>query len=117
IAPGMLVSADVRLTRILLSNLISNAWKFTSGTAEAMSEVGCENVNGEDRLFVRDNGVGFDMLYSHKLFGPFQPLHSQSDFPGLGIGLAPVRRIASRHGGRCWAEGAVGEGATFYFVL
>jgi len=117
IAPGLAVSADVRLLRILLGNLISNAWKFTSAKAEATIEVGCENVDGEERLFVRDNGVGFDMLYSHKLFGAFQRLHSQSDFPGLGIGLATVRRIANRHGGRCWAEGAVGEGATFYFLL
>jgi light-regulated signal transduction histidine kinase (bacteriophytochrome) len=117
IAPDLAVSADVRLLRILLGNLISNAWKFTSANAEATIEVGCENVDGEERLFVRDNGVGFDMLYSHKLFGAFQRLHSQSDFPGLGIGLATVRRIANRHGGRCWAEGAVGEGATFYFVL
>jgi light-regulated signal transduction histidine kinase (bacteriophytochrome) len=117
IAPDLAVSADVRLLRILLGNLISNAWKFTSTNAEATIEVGCENVDGEERLFVRDNGVGFDMLYSHKLFGAFQRLHSQSDFPGLGIGLATVRRIANRHGGRCWAEGAVGEGATFYFVL
>jgi light-regulated signal transduction histidine kinase (bacteriophytochrome) len=117
IAPDLAVSADVRLLRILLGNLISNAWKFTSTKTEATIEVGCENVDGEERLFVGDNGVGFDMLYSHKLFGAFQRLHSQSDFPGLGIGLATVRRIANRHGGRCWAEGAVGEGATFYFVL
>jgi light-regulated signal transduction histidine kinase (bacteriophytochrome) len=117
IASDLTVSADIRLVRILLGNLIGNAWKFTGNTAEPTIEVGCENVEGEDRLFVRDNGVGFDMLYSHKLFGAFQRLHSQSDFPGLGIGLATVRRITNRHGGRCWAEGAVGEGATFFFVL
>jgi signal transduction histidine kinase len=117
VAPGMTVSGDARLVRILLGNLISNAWKFTSTKADAEIEVGHELVDGEDRHFVRDNGVGFDMLYSHKLFGAFQRLHNQSEFPGVGIGLATVRRIVNRHGGRCWAEGAVGEGATFYFVL
>jgi two-component system, sensor histidine kinase and response regulator len=117
IDPALSISADARLVRILLGNLIDNAWKFTSKNPEATIEVGCEDVQGEVRLFVRDNGAGFDMLYSHKLFGAFQRLHSQSDFPGVGIGLATVRRIVNRHGGRCWAEGTVGEGATFYFVL
>jgi two-component system, sensor histidine kinase and response regulator len=117
IAPDLTVSGDARLMRILLGNLISNSWKFTSPKPAATIDVGSEHVDGEDRLFVRDNGVGFDMLYSHKLFGAFQRLHSQSEFPGMGIGLATVRRIVNRHGGRCWAEGAVGEGATFYFVL
>jgi signal transduction histidine kinase len=117
VAPALTVSADARLVRILLGNLINNAWKFTSKKAEATIEIGCEDVQGEERLYVRDNGVGFDMLYAHKLFGAFQRLHSQSEFPGVGIGLATVRRIVNRHGGRCWAEGAVGEGATFYFVL
>jgi two-component system, sensor histidine kinase and response regulator len=117
IAPGLSASADARLMRILLGNLISNAWKYTSTKQEAAVEVGIEVVDGEARHFVRDNGVGFDMLYSHKLFGAFQRLHSQSEFPGAGIGLATVRRIVNRHGGRCWAEGADGEGATFYFVV
>ncbi|HZK73519.1 MAG TPA: response regulator [Clostridia bacterium] len=117
IASKLTVSADARLARIMLANLLSNAWKFTSRKPEAAIEVGGEVVEGESRQFVRDNGVGFDMLYSHKLFGAFQRLHSESEFPGAGIGLATVRRIANRHGGRCWAEGAVGEGATFYFVL
>jgi two-component system, sensor histidine kinase and response regulator len=117
IASELSVSADPRLMRILLGNLINNAWKFTSTKRAAAIEVGCEFVDGEPRQFVRDNGVGFDMLYSHKLFGAFQRLHSQSEFSGVGIGLATVRRIVNRHGGRCWAEGAVGEGATFYFVL
>jgi signal transduction histidine kinase len=111
------VSGDARLVRILLGNLISNAWKFTGNKEEATIEIGGEGVNGEARLFVRDNGVGFDMINAHKLFGAFQRLHSQSEFPGMGIGLATVRRIVNRHGGRTWAEGAVGEGATFYFVL
>jgi signal transduction histidine kinase len=117
IGPDLSVSGDVRLVRILLGNLISNAWKFTGKTEDAAIEVGREGVDGEARLFVRDNGAGFDMINSHKLFGAFQRLHSQSEFPGMGIGLATVRRIVNRHGGRCWAEGAVGEGATFYFVL
>jgi light-regulated signal transduction histidine kinase (bacteriophytochrome) len=117
IASDLALSGDARLVRILLGNLINNAWKFTSPKPDATIEVGREHVDGEDRQFVRDDGVGFDMLYSHKLFGAFQRLHSQSEFPGMGIGLATVRRIVNRHGGRCWAEGAVGEGATFYFVL
>jgi len=117
IGPNLSVSGDARLVRILLGNLISNAWKFTGNEADARIEIGAEGVNGEARLFVRDNGVGFDMIHSHKLFGAFQRLHSQNEFPGMGMGLATVRRIVNRHGGRCWAEGAVGEGATFYFVL
>lgn len=117
IASDLAVTGDVRLVRILLGNLIGNAWKFTSTKPNATIDIGHEVVDGEDRHFVRDNGVGFDMLYSHKLFGAFQRLHSQSEFPGSGIGLATVRRIVNRHGGRAWAEGALGEGATFYFVL
>jgi two-component system, sensor histidine kinase and response regulator len=117
VADGLVVSGDRRLVRILLGNLINNAWKFTSKERIASIEVASELVDGEARTFVRDNGVGFDMIYGHKLFGAFQRLHSQSEFPGAGIGLATVRRIVNRHGGRAWAEGAVGEGATFYFVL
>jgi signal transduction histidine kinase len=117
IASGMTASADPRLARIMLTNLISNAFKFTSKEPVARIEIGSEIVDGDTRLFVRDNGVGFDMIYAHKLFGAFQRLHSQSEFPGAGIGLATVRRIVNRHGGRAWAEGAVGEGATFFFVL
>ncbi len=117
IASGLEAWADPRLARILLASLIGNAWKFTSKKAAGTIEVGREIVDGDSRLFVRDNGVGFDMIYAHKLFGAFQRLHSQSEFPGAGIGLATVRRIVNRHGGRAWAEGAAGEGATFYFVL
>jgi two-component system, sensor histidine kinase and response regulator len=117
VADGMTASGDKRLLRILLSNLINNAWKFTGLEAAPKIEIGTEIVDGESRLFVRDNGVGFDMIYAHRLFGAFQRLHSQSDFPGAGIGLATARRIVNRHGGRIWAEGAVGEGATFYFVI
>jgi signal transduction histidine kinase len=117
IIPGLTASADPRLARILLANLIGNSWKFTGNEPAARVEIGSENVDGDTRLFVRDNGVGFDMIHAHKLFGAFQRLHSQSQFPGVGIGLAAVRRIINRHGGRVWAEAAVGEGATFYFVL
>jgi light-regulated signal transduction histidine kinase (bacteriophytochrome) len=117
IAHGMSVSGDRRLVRILLSTLLSNAWKFTQVKPSPRVEVGTEIVDGESRIFVRDNGVGFDMIYAHRLFGAFQRLHSQSEFPGAGIGLATAKRIVNRHGGRIWAEGAQGEGATFYFVI
>ena len=117
IGPGIAASGDRRLVRILVANLMNNAWKFTGARELAVITVGRELVNGESRIFVRDNGVGFDMIDTHRLFGAFQRLHSQSDYPGAGIGLATARRIVNRHGGRIWAEGAVGEGATFYFVL
>jgi two-component system, sensor histidine kinase and response regulator len=117
IAEGMRASGDKRLVRILLANLVNNAWKFTNTETAPKIAVGTEIVDGESRVYVRDNGVGFDMIYVHRLFGAFQRLHSQSDFEGAGIGLATARRIINRHGGRIWAEGAVGEGATFYFVL
>lgn len=114
---GLTASGDAALVRILLTNLINNAWKFTRYQPKPAITVGREQVAGETRLFVRDNGVGFDMIYAHKLFGAFQRLHSQSEFAGDGIGLAAAQRIVNRHGGRVWAEGAMGEGATFYFVL
>jgi two-component system, sensor histidine kinase and response regulator len=114
---GLIASGDAGLVRVLLTNLINNAWKFTRDKPDPMITVGSERVAGETRLFVRDNGVGFDMIYAHKLFGAFQRLHSQSDFAGDGIGLAVAQRIVNRLGGRIWAEGAMGEGATFYFVL
>src|SRR6266571_960445 len=117
IAPGVILSGDRRLVRILLANLINNAWKFSGSKKPARISVGSEVVEGETRVFVKDNGVGFDMIDSHRLFGAFQRLHSQSEFAGAGIGLATARRIVNRHGDRIWAEGAVGEGATFYFVL
>jgi len=117
VAEGLRVDGDAKLVRILVSNLISNAWKFTRNEPQARIRVGSESVGGETRIFVRDNGVGFDMIYAHKLFGAFQRLHSQSEFTGEGIGLATAQRIVNRHGGRIWAEGAVGEGAAFFFVI
>lgn len=117
IAPDIKVSGDQGLVRILLANLLCNAWKFSSTKDAALISVGREVVDGEARVFVKDNGVGFDMIDAHRLFGAFQRLHSQSEFAGAGIGLATARRIVNRHGGRVWAEGAVGDGATFYFVI
>ncbi|TME70340.1 MAG: response regulator [Chloroflexi bacterium] len=117
IAPEVTASGDQRLVRILMGNLINNAWKFTGGKRSPKITIGREVVDGETRIFVKDNGAGFDMIEAHRLFGAFQRLHSQSDYPGAGIGLATARRIVNRHGGRIWAEGALGEGATFYFIL
>ena len=117
VAPGLTVTGDPGMVRILMTHLLNNAWKFTRAKTPALIAVGSERIAGENRIFVRDNGVGFDMIYSHRLFGAFQRLHSQSEFPGEGIGLAAAQRIVNRHGGRIWAEGAMGEGATFYFVL
>ncbi len=102
--------------RVVLDNLLGNSWKFTGKTAAPRIEFGVEQ--GPERIFfVRDNGAGFDPESAGKLFTPFQRLHSGWEFPGTGIGLATVRRIIDRHGGRVWADGAVGRGATFYFTL
>jgi len=117
IAPAMTVEGDPGLMHIVLENLLGNAWKFTSRTERARIEVGCEERAGELVYFVRDNGAGFDMKYSAKLFGAFQRLHSPEEFEGTGIGLSMVQRIVARHAGRIWAEAAVGKGATFYFTL
>jgi PAS domain S-box-containing protein len=114
---GMVATCDSRFLRIVLENLLGNAFKFTSTRTTARIEFGYEEVRGENAFFVRDNGVGFDMTYADQLFIPFQRLHTGSDFPGSGIGLTTVQRIMRRHGGRAWAYGEVGQGATFYFTL
>jgi PAS domain S-box-containing protein len=110
-------SGDPQLLRVLLENLLGNAWKFTSKQPQARIEFSMERNNGKKAYFIRDNGAGFDMTYADKLFGAFQRLHDVSEFPGTGIGLATVQRIINRHGGSIWAEGAVGKGATFHFTL
>ncbi|MEW6324938.1 MAG: response regulator [Nitrospirota bacterium] len=108
---------DGRFIRLALENLLGNAWKFTSKQSSTTIEFGVIETDGKPAYFVRDNGVGFDMAHAGKLFGAFQRLHTVTDFPGTGIGLATVQRIIHRHGGRVWAEGAVGNGAIFYFTL
>jgi two-component system, NtrC family, sensor kinase len=116
VAERMVGDCDHHLLTIVFENLIGNAWKFTGKRDEARIEVG--RIDGDPpTYFVRDNGAGFDMSYASKLFGVFQRLHSTAEFEGTGIGLATVQRVVRRHGGRIWAEGAVGEGATFYFTL
>lgn len=113
----VIVTGDGRLLRVVLDNLLRNAWKFTKDCDEAHIAVGASVVNGELVCFVRDDGVGFDVAYADRLFRPFERLHAYDEFEGTGIGLALVRRIVVRHGGRVWAESQLGEGATFYFTL
>ncbi|HEY4009981.1 MAG TPA: ATP-binding protein [Acidobacteriaceae bacterium] len=111
------VQADAALLRIVLDNLLRNAWKYTSQHAKACIEVGAKIENGTTLYFVRDNGAGFDPARVGEIFEPFHRLHSKSEFPGTGIGLATVQRILARHGGKIWAEGAIEKGATFYFTV
>ena len=117
IAAGLRVQADAVLMRILLENLLRNAWKFTSQQARARIEVGMDLRNGEAVFYVRDDGAGFDPAHAHRLFQPFQRLHSEAEFEGTGIGLATVHRIVLRHGGRVWATGVPGGGATFELTI
>jgi light-regulated signal transduction histidine kinase (bacteriophytochrome) len=117
IQPLPLVSGDQALLKLVYTNLISNALKFTQSRSPGVVEIGYTNNREEVAFFVRDNGVGFDMQYADKLFGVFQRLHSDQEFPGTGIGLANVRRIIQRHGGRVWAESTPAQGATFCFTL
>ena len=117
IEPGLTAIGDEGMLRIVLENLIGNAWKFTSKKEDARIEFGSAEANGGKAYFVRDNGAGFDMRHAEKLFSPFQRLHSESEFPGTGIGLAIVQRVILRHDGRVWAESEEGHGATFWFTL
>jgi hypothetical protein len=117
IAEGVTVPGDPRLLQVVIENLLRNAWKFTGKKDTAVIEFGTERRGGEPTYFIRDNGVGFDMAFAARLFTPFQRLHSEAEFAGSGIGLATVQRIIHRHGGRVWAEGEPGGGATFSFTL
>ncbi len=120
IQPKMVLRGDVGLLNLMLENLLDNAWKFTKKSKESHIEVGC--INNEEKsedtvYYVKDNGAGFDMHFSDRLFMPFHRLHRETEFEGQGIGLATVERIIRRHGGRIWGEGEVNGGATFYFVM
>ncbi len=117
IADGLVAEGDPHLLGLALQNLIGNAWKFTGKQAHARIEFGSLTKDGQLAYFVGDNGAGFDMAYVDKLFRAFQRLHAANEFEGTGIGLATVQRIVRRHGGRVWAESAIGQGATFYFTL
>jgi light-regulated signal transduction histidine kinase (bacteriophytochrome) len=117
IEEGLVASGDKRLLRILLVNLLGNAWKFTSRLEHAEVAFSRERRGGEETYFVRDNGAGFDMAYVDKLFGTFQRLHTAAEFEGTGVGLATVQRIVHRHGGSVRADGRLNKGATFSFTL
>jgi len=117
IAPGLEAHGDSRLLRVVLDNLLRNGWKYTAKRPQPRVEFTAQDENGDRVFVIKDNGAGFDMQYADKLFGVFQRLHSAAEFEGTGVGLATVRRIINRHGGRIWAEGAVDKGASFYFTL
>jgi signal transduction histidine kinase len=110
-------NGDPKLLSLALNNLLANAWKYTSKTSNAHISVGSFEQGGETVYFVKDNGAGFNPEHADRLFRPFVRLHAENDFPGTGIGLATVARIVGKHGGRIWAEGKPGGGATFYFTL
>jgi two-component system sensor histidine kinase/response regulator len=117
VEPNIIASGDSNLLRIAMENLLRNAWKFTRKTPKPSISIGKLNCSNTPVYYVKDNGVGFDMKYADKLFAPFQRLHSDSDFPGTGIGLATVQRIIYRHDGQIWAQSAPGQGTTFYFTI
>jgi two-component system NtrC family sensor kinase len=117
IQSGLASHADRGLMRVLLDNLLGNAWKFTAHTSDAQIELGAQPQGSDTVFFVKDNGAGFDMAHASMLFQPFQRLHDAADFPGTGIGLATVQRVVDHHGGRIWAEGIVGRGATVFFTI
>jgi PAS domain S-box-containing protein len=117
VAEGLSIVGDAGLLRVVLENLLENAWKFTSKEPEALIEFGAVEREGRPAYYVRDNGVGFDEAYAEGIFDPFRRLHGEEEFEGKGVGLATVARIVRRHGGDLWAEGEVGWGATFFFTL
>ena len=116
IMPDIMANCDTALMKVVLENLLENAWKFTHKQESASIQFGVTE-GSTPAYFVRDDGIGFDTAYCEKLFGAFQRLHSNDEFPGSGIGLATVQRIVTRHGGRIWADGEVDKGAVFYFVV
>jgi light-regulated signal transduction histidine kinase (bacteriophytochrome) len=117
IEPDLIVKGDMALLRVVLNNLLENAWKYTGKCPVTRIEIGSFVKNGEKVYFIKDNGVGFDMQYKDKLFQPFQRLHRDNEYKGTGIGLATVQRVIRRHNGNVWAESEVGKGTTFYFTL
>lgn len=117
IQPGLRCHGDRALIQVVLENLLGNAWKFTRKQLHPRVEVGADSRAGAMVYFVRDNGAGFDMDRAHRLFLPFERLHSEAEFKGTGVGLTTARRVVERHGGRIWADAAAGRGATFFFTL
>jgi light-regulated signal transduction histidine kinase (bacteriophytochrome) len=117
IEPNVKATGDQSLLDIAVSNLVENAWKYSSKKPHAKIRFAAQEHEGEVVYYIKDNGVGFDTRYINKLFGPFQRLHSDDEYPGTGIGLATVNRIIDRHGGKIWANAKVGRGATFYFTI